>query len=186
MAVKGGVGTKPAVGRLLGLAARSHALAVERERPLDPRQSTVTTYLIAGRSAFRSIAVAVPPPYLLLAILSFLSSGSRRGWSRPGLFLGCILGGWLLALIRLHATSGYCTPRHTLIFALPVIAAGAHGLNLLVNLLASRLVAPSAAREQARVRVAALRGVSGHAHRRPGPRTRGTHQPGLPRVSSSG
>ncbi len=156
MAVKGGVGTKPAVGRLLGLAARSHALAVERERPLDPRQSTVTTYLIAGRSAFRSIAVAVPPPYLLLAILSFLSSGSRRGWSRPGLFLGCILGGWLLALIRLHATSGYCTPRHTLIFALPVIAAGAHGLNLLVNLLASRLVAPSAAREQARVRVAAL------------------------------
>ena len=39
VAAKGGLGTKPAVARLLGTAPRSAALAVERERPLDPGQS---------------------------------------------------------------------------------------------------------------------------------------------------
>src|ERR687894_435817 len=40
LAIKGGVATKPAVARLLGTAPRSAPLAVERERPLDPDQST--------------------------------------------------------------------------------------------------------------------------------------------------
>src|SRR5208337_1599465 len=50
VALKGGIATKPAVARLLGLAARSSAMAVERERPLDPGQSTLTTYVVAGRA----------------------------------------------------------------------------------------------------------------------------------------
>ena len=133
VALKGGVGTKPAVARLLGLSARSPAMAVERERPLDPDQSTMMTYLVAGRAVARAVQGAVFSPLLLLAIASIFASGRESDRGRKDLFLALILVGWLLALLRLHATGGYCTPRHAMIFALPVIAAAASGLSFLVD-----------------------------------------------------
>ncbi len=39
---------------------------------------------------------------------------------------------WALALIRLHATGGYCTPRHAMILAYPMIASAAFGFVALV------------------------------------------------------
>ncbi len=43
-------------------------------------------------------------------------------------FLTIVMVAWTLALIRLFATGGYCTPRHALILAYPLIAAAAFGL----------------------------------------------------------
>ena len=112
VALKGGIGTKPAVARLLGLSARSPAMAVERERPLDPDQSTLTTYVVAGRAVARAVLGAVSSPLLVLAIVSLFAAGGNTDRGRKDLFLALILVGWLLALVRLHATGGYCTPRH--------------------------------------------------------------------------
>ena len=131
--LKGGIATKPAVARLLGLSARSPAMAVERERPLDPDQSTLTTYVVAGRAVARAVQGAVSSPLLVLAFVSLFAAGGNADRGRQSIFLVLILGGWLLALVRLHVTGGYCTPRHAMIFALPVIAAAAHGLSLLVD-----------------------------------------------------
>ena len=50
----------------------------------------------------------------------------------------------MLALVRLYATGGYCTPRHSLILAFPLIAAAAHGLVLLGDRLAARFAAGAA------------------------------------------
>ncbi len=131
--LRGGIATKPAVARLLGLSGQSHAMAVERERPLDPDQSTLMTYLLAGRAAARSVQGAVSLPLLVLAFVSVFAAGGSDVQGRKHLLVGLILGGWLLALVRLHVTGGYCTPRHALIFALPVIVAAARGLNLLID-----------------------------------------------------
>ena len=131
---KGGIGTKPARWRrLLGLASRSDAMAVERERPLDPGQSTAATYRLATGAVMRAIVGAVSAPLVALAVAGLFVPGLKREWGRPALFMVLCLSGWLLALVRLHATGGYCTPRHALIFAIPVIAAAAHGLQILVK-----------------------------------------------------
>lgn len=132
--LKGGIGTKPAVGRLLGTAPRSTPMAVERERPLDPDQSAVKTYAMAGRAVVRAVRGAVTLPLLLLAPLGLHAarrSGSFR--PRPWLFLGVVLGSATLALIRLHATGGYCEPRHAMILAYPLIASAAAGLAWLIS-----------------------------------------------------
>jgi hypothetical protein len=140
VAIKGGIGTKPAVARLLGLSARSHTMAVERERPLDPNQSTLTTYVIAVRAVLRAVQGAVPSPLLVLAIIGLCAGNGNADRGRKRLFLSLILIGWLAALVRLHATGGYCTPRHAMIFSFPVIAAAAHGLHYLVGLSTIRIL----------------------------------------------
>jgi hypothetical protein len=135
VAFKGGIGTKPAVARLLGLSARSPAMAVERERPLDPGQSVSTTLRLACKAVVRAVLGSVTAPLLLLAVFSLAAPSRYDDRGRGSLFLLILLSGWLLALLRLHATGGYCTPRHALIFALPVIAAAARGLTVLTDVL---------------------------------------------------
>jgi hypothetical protein len=137
---KGGIGTKPAVSRLLGLSDRSPAMAVERERPLDPGQSARTTHLLACRAVVRAVLGAVTVPLLLLALIGLRAPGGRDDRRRSSLFLLLLLSGWLLALVRLHVTGGYCTPRHAMIFALPAIAAAARGLIFVVDLIVARLL----------------------------------------------
>ena len=80
---------------------------------------------------------AVTAPLLLLALVSLRSPGQHDDRGRRSLFLLILLSGWLLALLRLHVTGGYCTPRHALIFAFPVIAAAARGLMVLADTLAA-------------------------------------------------
>jgi hypothetical protein len=137
--LKGGIGTKPAVSRLLGLSGQAHEMAIERERPLDPEQSAGTTYLLAARAAVRAVSGAVSAPLMGLAAVSLLTLPADPVKKRQALFMGLIAGGWFLALIRLHATAGYCTPRHALILALPMIAASAQGIKLLADGTAGRL-----------------------------------------------
>jgi 4-amino-4-deoxy-L-arabinose transferase-like glycosyltransferase len=131
VAVKGGLGTKPAVGRLLGIAPRSASMAVERERPLDPDQSRLEAFGLACRGTALAVFGAVPPPLFLLALVGSLAAVHDVDRRRAHVFMGLILAAWLAAMVRLHVTSGYCTPRHALIFALPVIALSARGFVLL-------------------------------------------------------
>jgi 4-amino-4-deoxy-L-arabinose transferase-like glycosyltransferase len=132
IALRGGIGTKPAVARLFGLAPKAPGMAVERDRPVDENQSAVVTFGLAVRAMAHAVAEASTPPMLLLApfgIIAFRGRGNRRQL----LLMGSIVAGWVLALIRLHATGGYCTPRHALIAALPIIGAGGAGIARLIE-----------------------------------------------------
>ncbi len=48
MAIKGGLGTKPGIARVLGLAPHSGPRALEREEPLPADQTTIETYRLAA------------------------------------------------------------------------------------------------------------------------------------------
>jgi len=138
VAFKGGIATKPAVARLLGLAPPSRPDAVERERPLDPDQTRAQTVGLAARGAFQSVRDALTVPLLPFAALG-VGATLRRRWAvdaRGWLFLGVVFGGAFLALMRLHATGGYCTPRHALLAALPLFAAAGAGFRTLAAALA--------------------------------------------------
>lgn len=134
IALKGGLATKPAIARLLGTAPRSAADAVERARPLDPSQSEWKTYGLAIKAVWEAVREMTSLPLLPLAVLG-IALAVRR--SEPGarawLFLIVIGSGALLALIRLHVTGGYCTPRHALIISVPLILAAGFGLDRLLR-----------------------------------------------------
>ena len=128
VAMKGGLATKPAVAKLLGTTAKSAPTAVERERPLNPDQTSTQTMILAARAVAFSIRDAVTIPLIPFALLGLAWSWPPSGRARPWIFLGVIGVAWTLALVRLHATSGYCTPRHAMILAYPLIASAAFGM----------------------------------------------------------
>ena len=136
LATKGGLSTKPAVGRVLGTAPKSAPLAVERNRPFDPNQSTSVTYLLATRAMALSVRDAVTIPLLPMALLGFVFAWPPGDRARPWVFLSVVMIAWALALVRLHATGGYCTPRHAMILAYPLIASAAFGLQRLLGSIA--------------------------------------------------
>jgi 4-amino-4-deoxy-L-arabinose transferase-like glycosyltransferase len=140
IALKGGIGTKPAVARLLGTAPKSAAMAVERERPLDPDQSAWKAFATAWRGMFRAVQGAVTTPLLILAAVGLArrAPATDPGQARGRLFVAIYGSMWMLALVRLYATGGYCTPRHALILALPLIALAAHGLSRIGERVAAR------------------------------------------------
>lgn len=133
VAVKGGLGTKPGIARVLGTAPKSPADAVERARPLKPGQGPVETHLVAIKAAVGAIREAVSWPLLPLAALGLATGLAPERRARVGLFLAILLGVSVAGLARLHATGGYCTPRHAMIPALVLIAAAAAGLRYLIE-----------------------------------------------------
>jgi hypothetical protein len=130
---KGGIGTKPAIARILGTAPKSGAEAVERNRPLEEAESPVRTYAAAAKAAFEATRDATTLPVLLLGLFGVWKSRVWRERPRQSLLAGIVMTASALALIRLHATGGYCSPRHTLIPALLIIAGAGYGLNWLLN-----------------------------------------------------
>lgn len=133
MAVKGGLGTKPGIARVLGTAPRSPADAVERARPLKPGQTALELHLVGLKEAVSAVRDAVSWPLLPLAILGLATGLAPERRARVGLFLGIMLTACLIALARLHATGGYCTPRHAMIPGLILLAAAAAGLTYLLD-----------------------------------------------------
>lgn len=133
VAMKGGIGTKPAIAKLLGTAPKAAPTAVERLRPLDPNQSTATTYALATRAMAVAVADAVTAPLLPFAVVGFVLAWPPGAKSRGWLLVTIILVATALALIRLHATGGYCTPRHAMVIAYLLIPAAASGLHALVG-----------------------------------------------------
>ncbi len=141
VALKGGLGTKPSIARLLGTAPRSAPGAVERERPPKEGQTEVMTYILAGKAVGKAVSEAVSWPLVPFWGLGILVFGltSRDGLARQWRLLTVIGLASLLALIRLHATGGYCSPRHAMILSFIAIPTAAAALNWLLAQ-AARLV----------------------------------------------
>lgn len=133
IAIKGGLGTKPAIARLLGTAKSAPADAVERQRPLDPDQSIAKTYGVAAKAMFEAVRDAVSIPLLALWLVGIVAAWPPGERARMWLLLWIIAVATMLALVRLHATGGYCSPRHALVLALLVIPASANGLRWLLG-----------------------------------------------------
>ena len=128
MAAKGGIGTRPAVARLIGTAAPADALALERDHPIPPGQTTFGAYRLAVYRVAKAFRGAVPLPLLALAALGLAVARPWTARARTWLFLGIIVGISALGLVRLHVTGGYCTVRHALIPAMLLRLAAAHGI----------------------------------------------------------
>ncbi len=136
IATKGGLSTKPAVGRVLGTVSKSAPLAVERTRPLDPNQTTTQLYVLSTRAMAIAVRDSVTVPLLPLALLGFIFAWPPGERARPWVFYATVMIAWALALIRLYATGGYCTPRHAMILSYPLIASAAFGLERLLKMIA--------------------------------------------------
>jgi hypothetical protein len=128
MALKGSVGTKPAIARVLGLAPMSLPDALERDRPLPADQTALETYRLATERSFKVLRGVVSTPLLPLAALGLLMLRPGPARARTWLFFAVILLASVIGLVRLHATGGYCTARHALIPGVILILAAAHGL----------------------------------------------------------
>jgi hypothetical protein len=133
IAIKGGLGTKPGIARVLGLAPRSQPLALEREKPLPPDQTDFETYRVATTRMFRVFRAAVTPPLFPLALLGLVLAGWTANRPRAGIFLAIVLAASACALVRLHATGGYCTVRHGLVPGIILTLAAASGLTWLMS-----------------------------------------------------
>ena len=131
---KGGLGTKPAIARILGTAPKSAADAVERARILDPDQTTTKTVVLASKAVFEAVRDAVTLPLLALSLVGIAATCWPPGVrARVWMFLGIMVSAAVLALIRLHATGGYCSPRHAMILAVLLIPAAAAGADWLMR-----------------------------------------------------
>jgi 4-amino-4-deoxy-L-arabinose transferase-like glycosyltransferase len=130
---KGGLGTKPGVARVLGLAPGSQPLALEREKPLADGQSALDAYRIATIRMAKVFRAAVTPPVFLFALLGLVLAGTNKSRIRAWLFLTIVLAASAFGLVRLHATGGYCTIRHGLVPGLLLTIAAAHGVTWLMG-----------------------------------------------------
>jgi hypothetical protein len=133
VALKGGIGTKPGIARVLGLAPHSAPLALEREEPLKPGQTTSETYLLAGARTVESIVGAVTLPLLPLTILGLWIAWCRDGGSRAIFLISIVLFASAVALVRLHATAGYLSVRHALIPGVILTSSAGAGLHWLTS-----------------------------------------------------
>jgi hypothetical protein len=115
MAIKGGVGTKPGIARILGLAPQAQPFALERGKPVPPGQSTYRTYQLATIRMIKAFRVGVTAPLFPFALFGLALATRLPDRARAGLFLSIVLAASAVALVRLHATGGYCTARHGLI-----------------------------------------------------------------------
>jgi hypothetical protein len=133
IALKGGLGTKPGIARVLGLAPRSDPMGLERERPLPAGQTTLETYKIAAGRMIRAFQESVTPPLFAIGVFGAVLSLCRRDRLRAWLLLLILLGASAVGLLRLHATGGYLTVRHGLIPGMILTMAAAHGLSWLMS-----------------------------------------------------
>jgi 4-amino-4-deoxy-L-arabinose transferase-like glycosyltransferase len=129
---KGGIGTKPGIARVLGLAPKADPMGLERERPLSADQSTLETYRIAAGRMAKVFRSSVTPPLFPLALMGILVGVAPRSRLRAWILLSLILIASALALVRLHATGGYCTVRHGLVPGIILTIAAAGGLSWLI------------------------------------------------------
>jgi 4-amino-4-deoxy-L-arabinose transferase-like glycosyltransferase len=133
VAFKGGLATKPGIGRVLGLAPGSQPLALERERPLAEGQTALDTYRIATVRMAKVFRAAVTPPLFPFALLGLALAATHKSRIRAWLFLTIVLCASAFALVRLHATGGYCTVRHGLVPGMLLTLAAAHGITWLMS-----------------------------------------------------
>lgn len=150
---RGTIGTKPAIAKVLGLKNRSAPHAVERERPLEPGQTELAIWGDAAAAFYKALRTSTTSPGLILAIAGLvLASRSTAAAARRFLLIGVILALSVLALVRLHATQGYCAPRHTMVPAQILLLAAGHGVMVLSSRLGSSLMRISFLRDRTALR----------------------------------
>ena len=134
VAIKGGLGTKPGIARVLGLAPRSDPMGLERERPLPAESDDRARPTASPRSGWsRRFGESVTPPLFVFGVFGVALSLYQGTGSAPGC---CCRSCWLprpSGLVRLHATGGYLTVRHGLIPGMILTIAAAHGLTWLMG-----------------------------------------------------
>lgn len=130
---KGGLGTKPAIARLMGTAPNSGAGAVERGRPLDGPEPVIETYAEGVKATFEALRDAATIPVLALSAVGFAVSREVRERRRGMMLAGIVVAASAAALVRLHATSGYCSPRHAAVPAFLLMSASGVGLDFLLG-----------------------------------------------------
>jgi hypothetical protein len=133
MALKGGIGTKPAIARLIGTAPPSGPEALERDHPVPPDQSTFETYRQATARMIKAGRGAIRMPMLPLVVLGLAVARPWTARARIWLLGGIIVAASAVGLIRLHATGGYCTVRHALVPGMLLTLAAANGLAWLMR-----------------------------------------------------
>jgi hypothetical protein len=133
IALKGGLGTKPPIARVLGLAPQAHPLALERETSLPPGQTTTDTYRLATVRVLQVFGAAVTPVLVPLALLGMVMAAGQPTRARAWLFLAIVLAASAVGLVRLHATGGYCTPRHGMVPGILLTLAAAYAMTELVR-----------------------------------------------------
>jgi 4-amino-4-deoxy-L-arabinose transferase-like glycosyltransferase len=133
VALKGGLGTKPGIARVLGLLDPPPAMSLEREKPLPPGQTQWETYRIATTRMLKMFRAAVTPPIFPFALAGVVLAAASRSRARACLLLALILLAAGFALVRLHAVAGYCTARHALIPGLIMTLAAAHAMTWLMD-----------------------------------------------------
>jgi hypothetical protein len=130
MVAKGGVGTNPTVSRLIGTAP---ALALDRDKPLHTERTVVEQYWLAFKRVQKVLRRAVTIPLLPFAVLGIMLAGSSVTQARSWLLQGIIVFASVAALVRMHATGGYCMARHALVPGMLLILAAAHGLTAVLQ-----------------------------------------------------
>ena len=110
IATKGGLGTKPGHRSPAGHRAEVGPLAVEAAAAARPEPVDGQDVRLAARAMAMAVRDAVTLPLLPLAVAGLLRVAGRGERSRAWVFLVVMIVAWALALIRLHATGGYCTP----------------------------------------------------------------------------
>lgn len=133
MAATGSLTTRPGPARALGLEPSSPPLALEREAPAEPGRTTAEVYATATARMVEVVREVVPLALLAAAMLAVATARRSGVPARTWLFLGVLLATSGVALVRLHATAGYCTARNALApgLVLSLIAAG--GLDALIR-----------------------------------------------------
>ncbi len=133
IALKGGLGTKPPIARVLGLTPHAPPLALEREIPLPQGQTTIETYRLGTIRVLEVFRDATTFSLVPLAILGILMAARHRARARATLFLAIVLTASAVALVRLYATAGYCDPRHGIVAGLLLTLAAAHAITELLD-----------------------------------------------------
>ena len=133
IAIKGGLGTKPPIAQVLGLAPEAPPLALEREAPLPPGRTAFETYQVATIRVLEVFRDAVTLPLLPFAVVGIVMAARNTARARAALFLAIVLIASAVALVRLHATAGYCTPRHALVPGMLLGLAAAHAITEIVR-----------------------------------------------------
>ncbi len=83
----------------------------------------------------RSVAEAAGYPLLPLALVGLIVGAPSGTKPRQALLIAIVFLGSFAGLMRLHATGGYCTPRHALIPSMLLVLAAARGLSWGVELI---------------------------------------------------
>jgi hypothetical protein len=115
IAIKGGLGTKPGIARVLGLSEHSPADALEREQPLPTEQTRFERYSLAFARMVEANCAAVTLPLIPFSFIGLLPAVRSKGRGRAWSLLAIVVAVSAVALVRLHATGGYLANRHAVV-----------------------------------------------------------------------